>query len=77
MCQEIHLSVARNSILFLQELNRHNSVTPTSYLELLGIFSRLLGMKKLELTTARNRTKTGLDKVIHCGMATSSILLVL
>lgn len=63
MCQEIHSSVAENSIRFLNELNRHNAVTPTSYLELLGIFSRLLGMKKVELSMARNRTKTGLDKV--------------
>jgi dynein heavy chain len=48
---------------FLAEMSRHNYVTPTSYLELLGIFSKLIGMKKMELITSRKRLKTGLDKV--------------
>jgi len=65
MCQVIHSSVAVNSTRFLQELSRHNYVTPTSYLQLLAIFSKLVGSKKHELDTARNRTKTGLDKVSH------------
>jgi len=64
MCQEIHLSVTRNSARFLFELNRYNYVTPTSFLELLGLFNHLIVMKISELETARNRTKTGLDKVI-------------
>ena len=66
LCQEIHSSVALNSTRFRQELNRHNYVTPTSYLELLAIFTNLVGLKKRELDTARNRTKTGLDKVLSC-----------
>lgn len=63
MCVVVHQSVATKSIQFLAELSRHNYVTPTSYLELLGIYGKLLGLKKNELKTARNRTKTGLDKV--------------
>lgn len=63
MCQEIHSSVAINSKRFMQELNRYNYVTPTSYLELLGIFNKLMTLKTNELRTAKNRTKTGLDKV--------------
>jgi len=38
-------------------------VTPTSYLQLLAIFSSLVDTKKHEVATARDRTKTGLDKV--------------
>ena len=34
-----------------------------SYLDLLGTFRKLVGLKKTELSTARNRTKIGLDKV--------------
>ncbi|XP_022110107.1 dynein heavy chain 1, axonemal-like isoform X1 [Acanthaster planci] len=64
MCVVIHQSVAVKSALFLAELSRHNYVTPTSYLELLGIFSKLLTLKKMELKTAKNRTKTGLDKLL-------------
>ncbi|XP_066265764.1 dynein axonemal heavy chain 1-like isoform X1 [Branchiostoma lanceolatum] len=64
MCMAMQLTVAQKSGQYLAELSRHNYVTPTSYLELLGIFSKLLGMKKQELTTARNRMKTGLDKLL-------------
>ena len=64
MCVNIHQSVAEMSKQFLAELSRHNYVTPTSYLELLGTFSRLLKLKKSEISNARQRTKTGLDKVV-------------
>ena len=63
MCVNIHQSVAEMSKQFLAELSRHNYITPTSYLELLGTFSRLLKLKKSEISNARHRTKTGLDKV--------------
>ena len=63
VCVDIHQSVADASKQFLVELSRHNYVTPTSYLELLGTFGKLIQMKKSEVSTQRNRTKTGLDKV--------------
>lgn len=63
MCVVVHQSVNVKSKEYLAELSRHNYVTPTSYLELLGIFGKLLTLKKMELKTAKNRTKTGLDKV--------------
>ena len=63
ICVDIHQSVAVASKQFLVELSRHNYVTPTSYLELLGTFGKLIQLKKTEVSTQRNRTKTGLDKV--------------
>lgn len=63
MCVKIHQSVAEKSLQFKAELSRHNYVTPTSYLELLGLFSTMIKQKKTELSTQRNRTKSGLDKV--------------
>ena len=63
VCVDIHQSVAAKSTQFLAELSRHNYVTPTSYLELLGTFGKLLKLKMNEISTHRNRTKTGLDKV--------------
>lgn len=63
MCVEIHQMVARKSKQYLTELSRHNYITPKSYLELLSIFSKLIGMKKSELKSAKQRMKTGLDKV--------------
>ena len=65
MCQVIHSSVVDNTIRFKQELSRHNYVTPTSYLELLGIFSNIYGTKKNELQQALRRTKNGLDKLLY------------
>ena len=63
VCVDIHQSVAEKSLQFKAELSRHNYVTPTSYLELLNIFAKLLKQKKSEISTQRNRTKSGLDKV--------------
>lgn len=64
MCVEIHQMVSRKCEQYLAELSRYNYVTPKSYLELLSIFSSLIGQKKQELHSARQRMKTGLDKVI-------------
>lgn len=61
---KIHQTVSARSKQYLAELSRHNYVTPTSYLELLGIFKKVLGIKKNDIMAAKNRTKTGLDKVI-------------
>nr|CAH8848790.1 unnamed protein product [Trichobilharzia regenti] len=62
MCIDMHQSVVRNTELFKHELNRHNYVTPTSFLELLTV---LLNCILTEIITARNRTHTGLDKLLH------------
>ena len=63
MCQEIHESVTVASKRLLIEMNRHNYVTPTSFLELLSIYSKLVKQKKAELTQAAKRLAVGLDKV--------------
>nr|XP_046240546.1 dynein axonemal heavy chain 1 [Scatophagus argus] len=64
MCVKIHQMVAIKCEQYLAELSRHNYVTPKSYLELLKIFSNLTGCKKQELCSARQRMKTGLDKLL-------------
>ncbi|CAG5117459.1 unnamed protein product, partial [Candidula unifasciata] len=64
MCQIIQESVTQKSKLYLEEMGRYNYVTPTSYLELLGIYSMLVNRKKKELTLASSRLKTGLDKIL-------------
>ena len=63
MCMRIHQTVATKCGQYLAELSRHNYVTPKSYLELLSVFSSLIGRKKQELHSERQRMKTGLDKV--------------
>ncbi|KAL6464354.1 hypothetical protein MHYP_G00266710 [Metynnis hypsauchen] len=64
MCMEIHQMVARKCEQYRTELSRYNYVTPKSYLELLSIFSALIGHKKQELHGACQRMKTGLDKLL-------------
>lgn len=63
ICVVIHQSVASKSLQYKAELSRYNYVTPTSYLELLGTFAKMAKIKQTELSTQRNRTKIGLDKV--------------
>ncbi|CAF4000004.1 unnamed protein product, partial [Rotaria sp. Silwood1] len=41
LCQEIHQSVAHMTNKYREEMSRYNYVTPTSYLELLNIFSKI------------------------------------
>ncbi|XP_022353638.1 dynein heavy chain 1, axonemal [Enhydra lutris kenyoni] len=65
VCVYIHQSVDKKCVEYLAELARHNYVTPKSYLELLHIFSILIGQKKQELKTAKNRMKSGLDKLLR------------
>ena len=46
MCQEFHTGTRQLSARFLNELKRHNYVTPTSYLELINTFKVLLQKKQ-------------------------------
>ena len=63
MFKSIHKSVEHNSELFLQELNRHNYVTPTSYLELLTMYKQILSAKRKEVGFQTNRLRSGLEKL--------------
>ena len=62
-CVFIHQSVEKKSKEFFETLRRYNYVTPTSYLELLQTFIRLLREKRAELETMRSRLQIGLDKL--------------
>ncbi|KXZ54227.1 hypothetical protein GPECTOR_5g319 [Gonium pectorale] len=64
-CVGVHQSVERKSKKFYDELRRYNYVTPTSYLELLTTFTRLLGDKRNEISEKRRRLEVGLQKLLH------------
>ena len=61
--KHIQLSVEKDSVLFYEVLRRKNYVTPTSYLELLNIFGKLIGKKRTEIATKKDRLTIGLDKL--------------
>ena len=48
---------------YFSELRRHNYVTPTSYLELILTFKKLLRKKQDSIQTLRQRYLTGLEKL--------------
>lgn len=65
LCVHMHESVRAKCVQYRTEINRHNYVTPKSYLELLGLYKRLLDKKRSELQALRKRTATGLDKLLN------------
>ncbi|KAM9851167.1 dynein axonemal heavy chain 7 [Aulostomus maculatus] len=63
MCKTFHTSTIQLSARFMAELQRHNYVTPTSYLELISTFKALLKTKRAEVMTLKRRYEVGLEKL--------------
>ncbi|XP_013383060.1 dynein heavy chain 7, axonemal-like [Lingula anatina] len=63
MCKDFHTTTRELSERFLNELERHNYVTPTSYLELINTFKELLNKKRDEVMKAKRRYEVGLEKL--------------
>ncbi|XP_039627270.1 dynein heavy chain 12, axonemal [Polypterus senegalus] len=63
ICKHFHTSAIELSEKFLQQLGRHNYVTPTSYLELIAAFRLLLTQKRDTVMKAKLRYTNGLDKL--------------
>ena len=61
----IHTTVQDMATRFYDELKRRYYTTPTSYLELITIYLSMLQEKKKQLTTARDRVKNGLTKLLE------------
>lgn len=62
--QFIHQSIERMSVEFLNKMKRPFYVTPTSYLELLSTYNRVLTEKRKEIGTLRDRLSIGVDKLV-------------
>ena len=63
MCVQIHEDVQRQSVDFYEELRRHNYTTPTSYLELLNSYTKMLDEQNNHVAAAIKRLQGGLDKL--------------
>ncbi|XP_017171730.1 dynein axonemal heavy chain 12 isoform X1 [Mus musculus] len=63
ICKHFHTSIMHLSERFLEELGRHNYVTATSYLELIGSFRQLLTKKRQAVMEAKQRYVNGLDQL--------------
>lgn len=64
----------RASREFEQELNRHNYVTPTNYLELLSLFARILQEKRATLEALKGRFQVGVDQLLKTAKEVRDIL---
>ncbi|KAK6493365.1 dynein heavy chain 6 [Huso huso] len=65
MCVEIHVSVTEMADQYFAELRRRYYTTPTSYLELINLYLSMLGEKRKQLVSARDRVKNGLTKLLE------------
>lgn len=59
MFKNVHLSVEKSSVVYYDMLRRRNYVTPTSYLELLSSFAKLIGINRTAIATKRDRLQIG------------------
>jgi dynein heavy chain len=62
-CKNFHMTTRILSERFLDELQRHNYVTPTSYLELISTFKSLLGKRREHVHKLKRRYEVGLEKL--------------
>ena len=63
MFKNIHQSVAEASKRYLAMLDRNNYVTPTSYLELLDTYKKVIKLKRGEVGGLQTKLQNGLDKI--------------
>jgi dynein heavy chain len=69
MCKRFHSSVRELSVEYLRKEGRTNYVTPTSYLELLTMFTSLLTKQRERVSSAKKRYKVGLEKLAFTAAA--------
>lgn len=62
----VHGTVNDMSQIYLQNERRYNYTTPKSYLELIALYSKLLGNKHAELSDRIVRLENGLLKLADC-----------
>ncbi|CAH8871669.1 unnamed protein product [Trichobilharzia szidati] len=62
---DIHLSVSQTAERFYAELKRHYYTTPTSYLELLELYTTMLNKRIKELLDGRDKFRNGLNKILE------------
>lgn len=62
----VHGTVNEMSQVYLQNERRYNYTTPKSYLELIGLYAKLLNDKHSEISDRIMRLETGLVKLADC-----------
>jgi dynein heavy chain len=73
VCKIVHQSVVQISLDYKAQMNRYNYVTPTSYLELLSTYRKVLSAKRVQVGTLKDRLQNGLDKLISTAAVVSKL----
>jgi dynein heavy chain len=63
LCVEIHISVQDTAFNFQQALNRKVYITPKSYLDMIGLYFKLLEEKTNELGKNKSKYKRGVETI--------------
>ena len=63
MCVDVHHSVRQATKDFWEEMKRRYYVTPSSYMELIRIYSKMLKEKKTHFMDNRQRLLVGLSRL--------------
>ena len=63
LCVEIHTSVQDTAINFQQALNRKVYITPKSYLDMIGLYFKILEEKSNELGKNKSKYKRGVETI--------------
>lgn len=71
--QYLHQSIEKESIHYFTTMKRRYFVTPTSYLELLATYNRVLFEKRKEVGTLRDRLQVGVEKLISTQSAVNDL----
>jgi dynein heavy chain len=72
MCPIIHGSIEKWSDTFFDELRRKFYISPKSYLDMIALYTDLLKIKRLDLSTAKDRFVNGLNKMEEVGIVIES-----
>lgn len=77
MFKNIHQSVEKKSIEFLDQLRRRNYVTPTSFLELLNMYKVILFEKRRDNELSKNRLLKGLQVLEEAAVEIAKLKVVI
>eukprot|EP00927_Polykrikos_kofoidii_P001659 TRINITY_DN10635_c0_g2_i1.p1 TRINITY_DN10635_c0_g2~~TRINITY_DN10635_c0_g2_i1.p1 ORF type:complete len:1545 (-),score=361.06 TRINITY_DN10635_c0_g2_i1:69-4703(-) len=73
MFQTIHQSVERSAKKVMENAKRAIYITPTSFLELISSFKKVLAMRRGDVGTLRNRLQKGLDALGSAAVAVATM----
>ncbi|ORZ39411.1 dynein heavy chain and region D6 of dynein motor-domain-containing protein [Catenaria anguillulae PL171] len=77
LCVDVHMSVSTMADRFYAELRRRFYTTPTSYLELISLYTSMLAEKRKEIGAARDRLQNGLLKLSETNDLVASMQITL